>query len=497
MIRLVLLLLGADFIRRNWHVLATAGVVWGAIGVSLMIDALDGVLNFPLQLFGYLLLVESLVTLVVANSGIGAQKTLRYVKGGLFLLISILIISPHHASGMVLAMLFGAAFAIGGGLQITSAALVRFPRWRMAVAGGGVQILLAIVFFQPYPTHYKGTVPFCLALGLIFGGWNMIWLALRSRMLPQRVSVDMLDEHNEGDDRPFDAGLYRGDEAKPSLRMGGKGQGPAAAASAPLNAAAAASAVPPSQPEIIDDQALEGGLPPLTVHVWTPTGSAKGPARRQPVVDRYIAAVDTNGVISTGHAALEIQPDLYISLYPAQEIDRSPDQFARLLRATAENDVGGRYLTDYRSEAAAWCESTEKIVFRDYHRAHLDRFWAGYRKREVYNLTYRNCSSTVARGLEAALEGVIGRRDRHWFNAVRMMLTPEIWVASQIRKRALTMAWTPGLVLDYARALRAVVHPRPLSWSASLQLAIRQSRRLREVWRARRRYAERGAAQDN
>jgi len=504
MIRLVLLLLGADFIRRNWHVLATAGLVWGAIGVSLMIDALDGVLNFPLRLFGYLLLIESLVTLVVANSGIGAQKTLRYVKGALFLLVSILIISPHHASGMVLAMLFGAAFAIGGGLQVTSAALVRFPRWRMAVAGGSVQILLAILFFQPYPTHYRGTVPFCLALGLIFGGWNMIWLALRSRMLPHRVSVDMLEQQNQGDQRPFDAGLYRGDEAKPPLRLGGKGRAAAADAADVADvadAAAASAGVPPqippqAGPRPDHEPVTDGGLPPLTVHVWTPTGSAKGTARRAPVLDRYIAAVDTNGVISTGHAALEILPDLYISLYPAQEIDRSPDQFARLLRATAENDVGGRYLTDYRSEAAAWCESTEKIVFRDYHRAHLERFWVVYRQREVYNLTYRNCSSTVAHALEAALEGVIGRRDRHWFNAVRMMLTPEIWVASQIRKRALTMAWTPGLVLDYARALRAVVHPRPLSWSASLQLAIRQSRRLREVWRARRRYAEGSAVQE-
>jgi len=228
----------------------------------------------------------------------------------------------------------------------------------------------------------------------------------------------------------------------------------------------------------------------MTVHVWTPTGSAKGPARRQPVVDRYIAAVDTNGVISTGHASLEVQPDLYISLYPAEEIDRSPDQFARLLRATADNNVGGRYLTDYPSEAAAWCESTEKIVFRDYDRRRLDTFWQKYRQQAIYNLTYRNCSSTVARALEAALEGVIGRRDRHWLNAVRMMFTPEIWVASQIRKRAKTMAWTPGLVLDYSRALRAVVHPRPLSWTASLQLAVRQSRRLREVWRVRRRYAE-------
>ncbi|WDZ97544.1 MFS transporter [Herbaspirillum sp. WKF16] len=492
MIRLVLLLLGADFIRRNWHALAFAGLLWGTIGVSLMIDALDGVLNFPLTLFGYLLLAESLVTLWVANSGIGAQKTLRYAKGALFLLIALLVITRHQASDMALAMLFGIAFAIGGSLQITSALVVRFPRWRMAVAGGGVQILLAIVFFQPYPTHYKGTVPFCLALGLIFGGWNIIWLALRTRMLPQQVSVDMLARRNGGPDMPFDAGLYRGDEAmKPNLRLNGgmPGKGwKAPPAASPDVAPAAASDAPQAA---ADAEAEATSAPALTVHVWTPTGSAKGPARRQPVIDRYIAAVDTNGVISTGHAALEVLPELYISLYPAEEIDRSPDQFARLLRATADNNVKGRYLTDYRSEAAAWCESTEKIVFRDYSRAHLERFWDDYRRTEIYNLTYRNCSSTVAHALEAALEGVIGVRDRHWSNAVRMMFTPEIWVASQIRKRALTMAWTPGMVLDYSRALRAVVHPRPLSWAASLQLALRQSRRLRQVWRARRRYAER------
>lgn len=494
MIRLVLLLLGADFIRRNWHVLAVAGLAWGTIGVSLMIDALDGVLNFPLTLFGYLLLVESLVTLWVANSGIGAQKTLRYAKGAIFLLIAVLVITQHQASNMALAMLFGIAFTIGGSLQITSAVVVRFPRWRAAVAGGSVQILLAILFFQPYPTHYKGTVPFCLALGLIFGGWNMIWLALRTRMLPQQVSVDMLARANGGDDKPFDAGLYRGDERmKPMLRADGSALGRGWKSPAPQSreAGAAAQAQAAAAP---DDGATagneEGGAAPMTVHVWTPAGSAKGPARRQPVIDRYIAAVDTNGVISTGHAALEVPPGLYISLYPAEEIDRSPDQFARLLRATADNNVRGRYLSDYPGEAAAWCESTEKIVFRDYSRSGLERFWGDYRQTEIYNLTYRNCSSTVANALEAALEGVIGTRDRHWSNAVRMMFTPEIWVASQIRKRALTMAWTPGLVLDYSRALRAVVHPRPLSWAASLQLALRQSRRLKEVWRARRRYAE-------
>ncbi|WP_083444524.1 HdeD family acid-resistance protein [Herbaspirillum rhizosphaerae] len=443
MIRLVLLLLGADFIRRYWPVLALIGLAWGVIGVSLCIDALDGVLVFPLTLFGYLLLLESLATLFLASSGIGAQKSLRYLKGGLFLLISLLVISLHPTGDMVLAMLFGAAFTIGGGLQIASALVVRFPSWRMALAGGVGQILIAIFFFQPYPTHYKGTLPYCIGMGLIFSGWNLIWLASRTRRLPRTASISQLSLRNADSDRPLDAGSH-------------DGQAPAAGGVADV-----------------------AGAVPMTVHVWTPVGSAKEQTLNRPIVNRYIAAVDASGTVSTGHAALEIAPSLYISLYPAEEIDRSPDQFARLLRATPDNNVRGRYLSDYPSEAASWCPSTERISFRDYDLQRLQQFWLQYRQEEIYNLTHRNCSSTVAHALEAALEGVIGRRAGHWLAFVKILFTPEVWVASQIHKRAATMAWTPGLTLDYARALRAVVHPRPLSWVGSLQLAIRRSRRLR------------------
>lgn len=461
MIRLVLLLLGADFIRRYWHVLATVGVIWGVIGISLFIDALDGVLVFPLTLFGYLLLLESLATLFLASSGVGAQKTLRYVKGGLFLLIAVLIVSNHSGSNMLLAMLFGVAFAVGGCLQLASAIVVRFPNWRWAVAGGVGQLGIAIFFIQPYPTHYRGTIPYCLGIGLVFSGWSMLWLAARSRRLPQHASISELSYRNVSSDRPLDAGLY-----------------PTADGTVAVAVAVAAS--PAGDMRARDPSAA------LTVHVWTPSGSARSATRNRPVVDRYIAAVDANGVISTGHAALEVTSDIYISLYPAQEIDRSPQAFTRILRATADNNVRGRYLPDYRSEAQSWCESTEKIVFRDYDLPRLHRFWQRYRREEIYNLTHRNCSSTVTYALEAALEGVVGARTGRWWSFVKILLTPEVWVASHIHKRATTMAWTPGLTLDYARALRAIVHPRPLSWIVSLQLAIRHSKRLRAAERRRR-----------
>ena len=47
---------------------------------------------------------------------------------------------------------------------------------------------------------------------------------------------------------------------------------------------------------------------------------------------------------------------------------------------------------------------------------------------------------------------------------LNVLCMPELWIAAQIRRRALMMAWTPGLIMDYARALRAIVHPVPVPW---------------------------------
>jgi hypothetical protein len=191
------------------------------------------------------------------------------------------------------------------------------------------------------------------------------------------------------------------------------------------------------------------------VHVWTPTGSLPSPV--QNMVSRYVAAVDASGNISTGHAALELAPDLYVSHYPAVEIDRSGADFARVLRATADNDVAGRFLPSYAEESAEWCASTFQIPIRGIDGTALRAFWALYRRDQTYNLTSRNCSSSVARSLDAGLEGLFRPLADRPFFLIRLALLPETWLAGFIRQRAQAMAWTPGLVLDYARALTAII----------------------------------------
>jgi hypothetical protein len=197
-----------------------------------------------------------------------------------------LILIGHRHGNFILSMIFGTIFLVDGVLQSVSAWIVRYPRWRTAFAGGLVEIILAVFFYQPYPTHYVGTVPYCVGLGLFFSGWGMLLLAYRIHRLPGAVLLKAVREGHHAD---------RWQDYNPTID-----------ARAPLVWDG-----PPAKSE-----------QSLTIHVWTPVGSAKNPGQRRLLVDRYIAAVDANGVISTGHAALESPEGIYISLYPGVEIDR-------------------------------------------------------------------------------------------------------------------------------------------------------------------------------
>ncbi|WP_035512614.1 HdeD family acid-resistance protein [Paraburkholderia nodosa] len=457
MVRLMMILLGVEYLRERWRGVMAAGIASALVGAALFVDALDGVLFFPIAPFAWLLLIEGLATLAVAWTGMGGQRTLRYVKGFGFCITAALVLSGYRHASFILSMVFATLFLADGLLQIASAWVVRYRTWRLAVAGGALQIGIAIFLYQPYPTHYKGTVPYCLGLILMFAGWNLLLLALRAR----RLAVN------------------------PAAAQGGA----AALVASAVGAANSAKGRAPRLAQTVFDGPPAPHERALTVHVWTPVGSSRAEPRRQPLIDRYIAAVDRDGVISTGHAALESPERVYISLYPAVEIDRSPDEFTRTLRATRENDVPGLFQPDYGTESKAWCPSTRQVRIRNYDPLRLESFWERYREDTTYNLTHRNCSSTVSHALEAALEGATPRVWGHgWLAFARMLTTPELWVAAQVRKRGQTMAWTPGLTLDYARALSMLADPRPSGWTRMLRsLRASMLRRERRHERERRR----------
>jgi uncharacterized membrane protein HdeD (DUF308 family) len=200
------------------------------------------------------------------------------------------------------------------------------------------------------------------------------------------------------------------------------------------------------------------GADSLTVFVWTPTGQATTPAGQR-LIRRYVASVDKAGRYSTGHAALEQGGDLYISHYPAVEIDRSPANLRSSLRAGHENDVAGRFLPAHADEVADWCAATVAVTLNGIDAGRLRAFWAAYGQDTTYNFISRNCSTTVASALDVAVEGAFSRDGHPWLQLARALTTPEFWAAAFLRNGARSMTWTPGLVLDYTRALSALVDP--------------------------------------
>jgi uncharacterized membrane protein HdeD (DUF308 family) len=430
-----MLLVGARALRRKWPVLAALGALWMALGLAIMANTTDDLSEVAVEAFALLLLFEgfgALAFFTLAPHRRGYTVLLRALA---LLVPGFMILDFPVRVEVADSLLFGLAFLCDGAARIATASIVRFPRWPVVAAGGVLEVGLAGSVLWGWPVSYHQSVPFCIGVALLLSGWTVLSFGLRLRRLRDDTPVVGLPIFE-----------HRGWHHDPPL--------------------------PPDRPA-----APGRHVTPLLVHVWTPVGSAESPtSERRLLIDRYIAAVDGRGMISTGHAALELPPDLYISHYPALDLDHSPDEFARSLRATADNDVKGLFQPSYAFESADWCPADAQVAFHSYDEARLRAHWEAYRADDTYNLTDRNCSVAVAGALEAALEGSLGAGPV-WRRFFALMAHQDLWVAALLRARAESGTWTPGLVLDYARSLHAIIEPQRSPWGRRLRAALRHWRR--------------------
>lgn len=432
MIKLAFLLVGADAFRARWYVLPAFGIVLLVLASLLAIDASDGVTLVTREAMGGLFILNGLLALYVfLELPRSSPRSLSLLKAVALVVLGSLILDFPVDTRIALAWLFGLAFAVDGLGRIATAVVVRFPGWRVLAACGVVELVLAALIVTEWPLRHDQNIPFCIALLLGLWGWLLVRFGLMLRTLEDEASALNL---------PIFAGRGWYQNAPVLVGEGGRA-------------------------------AVEQ---PMIVHVWTPVGSAYQPERRL-LVDRYIAAVDGHGVISTGHAALEMLPDVYISHYPAEEIERSSTDFIASLRGTAENDLKGRFQPSYEFESNWWCPADQNVEFHNFDPRRLRAFWVGYRQDDTYNLTNRNCSVVVAEALDAALEGALASR-YPWARLLGLLANPDLWTAALLRSRAASMTWTPGLVLDYARTLSRLTQAQETHWSARLRLFLRRLR---------------------
>jgi uncharacterized membrane protein HdeD (DUF308 family) len=431
-----MLLVGARVLRRRWGALVVFGTLWMAIGLAIMVDVSNDLGLVAVESLAILLLFEGFLALALFTMAPHRRGAVVLVKAVALLLLGCMILDFPVPVDLEASLLFGLAFLIDGAMRVVTASVVRFPKWQWVAAGGLIEFCLGAFAIADWPVGYHQTVPFSVGVALLLSGWTTLRIGLRLRQFTDDTPVVNLPLFERRGWHGFATPL------------------PAPRPSAPAHHAT-----------------------PLIVHVWTPVGSAASPrSAHRLLIDRYIAAIDGKGMISTGHAALELSPDVYISHYPALDIDHSPDDFARLVRATRDNDVKGHFQPSYAFESADWCPADARVDFRTYDAVRLRAHWEAYRADDTYNLTNRNCSVTVAAALEAALEGTLGTGAR-WGRFWRLLGNPDLWIAALLRARAESMTWTPGLVLDYARALRELVEPERRSWRRRLQVTRRHFRR--------------------
>ncbi|WP_235907712.1 MFS transporter [Siccirubricoccus phaeus] len=426
MIRLILLLLGARPLRTYWWVFAVASLLSLALGLVFITDLFDAAIVVTTDVIGILLILEGAVRLF-ALAAIGfPNATIPVLKALGFFALGLMAIDVPWDDNIVATIVLGAALVLDGLFRWAAAALIRSARWRHAVMVGLIEIIVGGLVWAPWPVPHRHTVPFCIGVALFAASWNLARLSLQLRRLKPGASVT---------DLPLFAG--------PNWHARGL--------------------LHPSQ----EETASWDNRDALTVHVWTPVGSAVNPQRRF-LVDRYIAAIDQGGVISTGHAAMSLPPDTYVSLCPADDMDHAPDEFVRLLRAGPENDVPGRFRPSFEEECAGWRPPDREVVFRRYNAAAVRAFLDVYRARPIYNLTSRNCSSTVALSLDAAVEGALGQ-ERPWKHLFLLVTDPAMWLLALWRARAEAMTWTPGLILDYAQTLQHILERRRETWLVRLR----------------------------
>ncbi|MFG1462232.1 protease [Xanthobacter sp. DSM 24535] len=426
--QIAFLLIGSESMRQRWFVMAGVGALLMACGLFLMVDAMDGVTLLSNGLLGFVFLLEGVFAIFATLTGrSGVSRIISALKAAVLIGLAYLIIQFPDANIYIVTVLFSAAFVFDGATRIATASIVRFRGWRVVIAWGAFEILLAALIAADWPIPRTKNIPFCVSLLLTFSGWVLIRMSLMLKTLEPEAAILTL---------PMFGARAWYDHA----------------------------------PILLGDDPDPKSTEPMTVHVWTPTGSADVSGRRV-LLDRYIAAVDRQGMISTGHSALELPPNLYISHYPGHEIEQGAGAFMTSLRATADNDLPGRFQPSYAEERAAWCDADAHVSFRNFNARRLRAFWIGYRQENTYNLTNRNCSVAVASALDAALEGTLASR-YPWLRLLQLLCDPDLWVAAAIRAHAEAMTWTPGLVLDYARALHRLVEPTELPWIERLKGAL-------------------------
>lgn len=404
MINLLFLLLGKEAITSRKQILYTIGGLSIVVAILLFIDLLtDGKMTVPINGLALIILIEGLITSASAVLLPGKVERQLLTKGMLFVIAAVFVLLQNEKALWLKAAIFAIFIATDGLFRLTSASLVQNHQWKNAFWIGFAEVLFAFFIMLNKPITYAQTIPLCISTLLLLSGITFIRLA--------RSSIELAESNDES--------------------------------------------VQTDSPEWLE------------VFIWTPQAGIGSERKRRNFIARYIAAMDVNGKVSTGHAAVRLANQSYLSLYPVDDIDRSVAEVIKLLKASADNDMAGRFVESLAIESEEWMAPTCCIRLPVYQVERVKQFMEDYKQNTTYNLTRRNCSTATIDVLDVAMTNILSQ---HFGlrGLAHLFFNPYFWTLAFIRGKGQSMTWTPGLVLDYVIVLDKLLR-HEMAWTQAQQ----------------------------
>ncbi|EKT63304.1 membrane-bound protease [Providencia alcalifaciens Dmel2] len=348
------------------------------------------------------ILLEAIRSFVCSAYCQGATRGLRISRGlVLLLMVYIVLFSKIHAWETVLSgFITGLYLMVSAIWKMSNSVVLKFQRWKLMFTVSIIEFLLGLWNFIPWSFDYSSRQVYwdvgTLIMIFSLDSFFVYYFVVSSRISDDVDQITFVRNHSSSD--------------------------------------------------------RESG----TLHVWTTTGQLPLFFK---IIQRYIVSRNSQGVISTGHVAFELD-EIYISHYPEKDIDRDTAQFLQILKSTEENNDTGVFQISYLDEMKIAPPPNFKLTIEGISKEKLDAFWREYSKDTTYNLTNRNCSTVVSLALIKSTEGYFTEKKGGFMLLLKLLFSPELWVMSQLRKHASIMTWTPGIVLDYSRAMSVLLKMR-------------------------------------
>jgi uncharacterized membrane protein HdeD (DUF308 family) len=444
-IQLALLLLGPSHFKYEWKLLLAFGLTLACFGAFVVWDASDKTSYFIIDALGFFLLAAGILEVIhSAVSPWNHSTPFKLSRAATLIVIGIIVAVDHPTINHFDELLLGSAFIILGIFKLFFSLLTKYPHWKIILLGAVLNLMLGLLFLVQWEGKKHWMIPFLFGCAFILMGIGAVsnaWILRKSRFLVKDIGEDIgaLD-------------YFLRYHVSPRYRQAFKRLPSSKEFAAKLKKEAQKTNSNPAE---------------LLLRIWMPAECVKEtlpPEGKVPLLSRYLLVRDKKGCVTVGHSSMQISPDLYIShtdknwyqKIKNKDFKQSPVEDFRFFEEMKAHDEEGAFFESYEEEAKHWMPATRTIKMLKFNEGYLRLFENFYKMDSTYNFAVRNCSVCIAMGLDMALLGCLGGK-RMILRFIRLLFDQDLWLASFIRKRAEDMAWSPGLIHDYAIIINRLI----------------------------------------